>query len=217
MWGTEETSVRLGIVALIWGSWCVQHSLLNSEGPVGRMCLLRSKMRPYYRFLYNVTAVLTLVAASKITPRANEMPVAVWHGALISLPVAIWTLGIFVFWLTFRCLDWRGFLGLSDMGLVSKKKGGGRLITGGIYGVVRHPQFAAGLFMLWARNLRDTDVVINIVLSAYLLVGAHIEERRILGRFGEEYIRYRQSVPAFLPRRIPRLGELLRPNPLSQG
>jgi len=130
----------------------------------------------------------------------------------MAVPVVVWCLATFVFWLTFRCLDWREFLGFRDMGIVSKKKGRatGQLIIRGIYGVVRHPQFSAGLLMLWVRTLRDTDVVISAVLSAYLLVGAYLEERRLVMKFGEEYVRYRESVPAFIPMRIPRLRELLR-------
>jgi len=177
-----------------------------------RTSLLRSKIGPYYRFLYNIIAVLTLILASKITPRGHEIAIVMWQGPLLAVQVVIWSAAIFVFWLTFRCLDWREFLGFHDMGIVPKKKGRatGQLITRGIYGVVRHPQFSAGLLMLWVRNLRDTDAVISVVLSAYLLIGAYIEERRLLRKFGEEYVHYRERVPAFVPARIPRLRELLR-------
>jgi protein-S-isoprenylcysteine O-methyltransferase Ste14 len=202
----------LGAVALVWGAWCVQHSLLNSERPLGRTRILRSRNRPYYRILYNVFAVLTLILASEFTPRGHEFSIIVWQWPLRLIPVVVWTVGLLVFWLTFRCLDWRDFLGLRGIGLGFKKKARseGQLIARGIYSVVRHPQFAAGLMLLWVRDLRDTDLVINVVLSVYLIVGARIEEGRLVSRFGDEYIRYREAVPAFVPAHIPRLRELLR-------
>lgn len=210
--GEADTILRLGTVAFVWGLWCVQHSLLNSEGPLGRTPLLQSKIRPYYRILYNVSAVLTLILALKLTPRGHEVSIIVWRWPLNLIPAVLWTGALFIFWLTFRCLDWRDFLGLRGIGLGFEKKtrSAGRLITRGIYGVVRHPQFSAGLILLWVRDLRDTDLVVNVVLSTYLAVGAYIEERRNFGRFGDEYLRYREAVPAFVPARIPRLRELLR-------
>lgn len=211
MWATDSI-LRLWIVALIWGTWCVQHSLLNSEGPLRRTSLLDSKLGAHYRLFYNVVAVLTLVLVSKLTPRGHEFSIVVWHWPLKLVPVLVWTIGLLVFWLTFRCLGWWDFLGFRGTGRDPDKqvRSGRSVITWGIYGVMRHPQFSAGLMLLWMRDLRDTDLVINVVLSAYLLVGAHLEERRLIRRFGEEYIRYRRNVPAFVPTRVPRLRELLR-------
>jgi protein-S-isoprenylcysteine O-methyltransferase Ste14 len=83
-----------------------------------------------------------------------------------------------------------------------------KLITRGIYGEIRNPQFLAGLLLLWARDLTCTGLVINIVLSLYLISGAFIEERRFLHKFGKDYVRYRSHVPRFIPRRLPSLRSL---------
>lgn len=208
----NDTIVRLGLVALIWVGWCVQHSLLNSDGLMGRTGILKSSIGPYYRLMYNIAAVVTLVAASKLTPRANELSIIEWQGWLKLVPVVVWTGGFFIVWLTARLLDGWAFLGLSALGVGSKKKNDseGDLVTWGIYGIVRHPQFAAGMLMLWVRDLHDTDIVISTVLCAYLLIGARIEERRLLRKFGEKFLKYRAEVPAFMPARIPRLREMIR-------
>ncbi|MEW6533328.1 MAG: isoprenylcysteine carboxylmethyltransferase family protein [Thermodesulfobacteriota bacterium] len=210
-----DTFMRLSLVALIWVGWCVQHSLLNSDGLMGRTGILKSSIGPYYRPMYNTAAVVTLIAASKLTPRANELSIIEWQGWWKLVPVVVWTGGFFVFWLTARLLDGWAFLGLRALGVGSKKKrdSEGDLITWGIYGIVRHPQFAAGIVMLWARDLHDTDIVISIVLCAYLLIGARIEESRLVRKFGEKYLKYREEVPPFIPTQIPRFRKLIRSSP----
>lgn len=66
--------------------------------------------------------------------------------------------------------------------------------------------------LLWARDLTDTGLAVNLVLSAYLLVAARIEEHRLLAEFGEQYAQYMAEVPRFIPNRLPRLSILLRKN-----
>jgi len=80
------------------------------------------------------------------------------------------------------------------------------LKTGGIYAMVRHPIYAA--FALF-------DLGVFLVSGYYLVLGAMIvflaalpwacrqEERVLIERFGEAYLRYRASVPMLLPRLIP--------------
>jgi len=196
-----DSIMRLGLVTLIWAVWCVQHSLFNSEGLIERTGILETSIGPYYRLVYNIAAVATLIAASKLTPRGNELSIIEWQGCWKLVPVAVWTGGFIVFWLTARLLDGWAFLGLRALGLGSKRKRDweGDLVTWGIYGIVRHPQFAAGIVMLWVRDLRDTDIVISAILCAYLLIGARMEEGRLLRKFGERYVQYREQTPAFVP------------------
>jgi protein-S-isoprenylcysteine O-methyltransferase Ste14 len=87
---------------------------------------------------------------------------------------------------------------------VEEEKQTDELITTGIYGYIRHPQFLAGLMALWARDLTDRGLVTTIVLSSYLIVGAHIEESRLVSKMGDKYRRYRSEVPGFIPRIVRR-------------
>jgi protein-S-isoprenylcysteine O-methyltransferase Ste14 len=42
-------------------------------------------------------------------------------------------------------------------------------------------------------------LVTNAVLSAYLIIGTLLEEKRLVAEFGEEYRDYQEQVPMFLP------------------
>jgi protein-S-isoprenylcysteine O-methyltransferase Ste14 len=44
----------------------------------------------------------------------------------------------------------------------------------------------------------------TVLVVLYFYVGTFFEERRMVRKFGEEYRKYQESVPRFLPLRRPR-------------
>jgi protein-S-isoprenylcysteine O-methyltransferase Ste14 len=74
-----------------------------------------------------------------------------------------------------------------------------RLDTGGILGMVRHPWYAGGILIVWARNLDMATILTNLVITVYFFIGAFLEERKLLAEFGEEYVDYQQRVSMFFP------------------
>ena len=75
-----------------------------------------------------------------------------------------------------------------------------RLVTGGLYGWVRHPMLAAGLLFLLTSGPSLNNLVYTAMYAAYMVVGGYYEERRMIRIFGQEYLRYRRRVGAFFPR-----------------
>ena len=59
--------------------------------------------------------------------------------------------------------------------------------------------YAASIGLLWLRGLEARDVVVNAVFTAYLLVGAFIEEVRLIEAYGDAYRTYRKETSMFLP------------------
>jgi len=151
--------------------------------------------------IYNLIAVASLVLVSRITPRDHETVLCAWNGLWDVPQFLLWGLAAYMFYQSFKLMGFLSFLGFKT-GSVPLRPGDQApgLVTSGIYGIIRHPQFTAGLILLWTRDLTDTGLVINAVLSTYLVVGARIEEYRLLARYGAEYARYMREVPAFIPR-----------------
>lgn len=202
---------KWGLTALIWSAWCVPHSISNSEGLMRRSGLLDSATSRYYRLIYSIVAVITLLIASWITPKWQEFQVWRFQGLALVVPVLVWLPAVVMFYLTFRFFIIWHFLGLTALGISRKSRDSQRkLITWGIYGLIRHPQFSAGLMMLWTRSLTDTGFVINVILSLYLIIGARIEETRLLALYGDQYAEYMKKVPGFIPNRIPSLREVFQ-------
>ncbi|AFM27089.1 methyltransferase family protein [Desulfomonile tiedjei] len=207
-----DAFARLFTTAILWGSWCVVHSLLNEEGPIRKTGILDTGFKRYYRLAYSIFAALSLTGLWWITPWDNGKALWQWTGNLHYIRLLLAIVGIILLILSFQYIGFIDFLGLRALGTHgNRKRGRDRLITWGIYGWIRHPQFLGGLMLLWARDLKRTDFVINIVLSAYLIIGAHIEEKRLLAKFGKQYVAYMKKVPRFLP--IPRSSAHTDPGP----
>jgi protein-S-isoprenylcysteine O-methyltransferase Ste14 len=69
-----------------------------------------------------------------------------------------------------------------------------------LYRQVRHPLYLGFFLGLWAApNMTVTHLVLAAALSAYILVGARLEERD-LSTAHPEYRSYRTRVPMFVPR-----------------
>jgi protein-S-isoprenylcysteine O-methyltransferase Ste14 len=43
------------------------------------------------------------------------------------------------------------------------------------------------------------DLVINTLLTLYVLIGTWLEERKLVLEFGEAYLRYQRQVPMLIP------------------
>jgi protein-S-isoprenylcysteine O-methyltransferase Ste14 len=82
---------------------------------------------------------------------------------------------------------------------------GHQLVTGGIYHHVRHPAYAAIMLEVTAvplvTNAFATLILALLVYIPLLLLRWYREEQEMVGKFGEQYKKYREEVPAFLPLR----------------
>jgi protein-S-isoprenylcysteine O-methyltransferase Ste14 len=98
----------------------------------------------------------------------------------------------------------------------------GGLVTSGIYGRVRHPQYVGiglvilGALIQWPTLL--TLVMAPILLASYVRL-ARREERELEARFGEAYRVYQEQVPGFMPpwRVSHRQGEIPAPVGVDDG
>jgi len=75
----------------------------------------------------------------------------------------------------------------------------GELDSSGILGIIRHPWYLAVFILLWAQDLNLAKIIINLVLSAYLLIGTLLEERKLVLEFAEQYKLYQRRVSMFIP------------------
>ena len=88
-----------------------------------------------------------------------------------------------------------------------------RLATGGLYALVRHPQYT-GLFIgMFGEGVVHWPTLFSVALFpvivlAYALL-ARREEKQVLAQFGDEYRSYQRRVPMFIPS-IGQWGELVK-------
>ncbi len=90
------------------------------------------------------------------------------------------------------------FFGLDQL---QGKKESGSLVTNGFYCHLRNPLFLFGIIFLWLFPTMTLSLLIfNVLATVYFYVGAIHEETSLLKEFGEQYRKYRQRVPMFIPR-----------------
>jgi len=74
----------------------------------------------------------------------------------------------------------------------------GSLVTGGVYSVVRHPMYLAGILVfMFEPNVTLNCLVVRVLAAGYFVYGALVEDVRLSARFGDEYRRYMERVPRF--------------------
>jgi protein-S-isoprenylcysteine O-methyltransferase Ste14 len=95
------------------------------------------------------------------------------------------------------------FGNLSGIPELSREQYPGRLLTDGVYGLVRHPRYIeATLWVLaYAFFANYSGAYLTVVLCLPLMYAVVVVEERELGeRFGSEYEAYCRQVPRFVPR-----------------
>jgi protein-S-isoprenylcysteine O-methyltransferase Ste14 len=98
------------------------------------------------------------------------------------------------------CLSQTGagdFLGVRQ--LLHRKVSSG-LVSDGFYAIVRHPLYLLTLiFLLLSPVMSAQRALLTILSLIYFIIGALIEERRLLEEFGDRYRHYQLRVPFMIP------------------
>jgi protein-S-isoprenylcysteine O-methyltransferase Ste14 len=79
----------------------------------------------------------------------------------------------------------------------------GKLVTTGIYRYVRHPQYLGFLLITLGMNVQWLTILTLALWPVLAIVYyrlAKTEEKDAEEKFGEEYLKYKRTVPMFLPR-----------------
>ncbi len=176
--------------------FAIIHSALATDYIKNKAQRLLGDRYRFYRIIYTLISILTFAPALLIwikysgsTPVVYSIPQ--WAYPLIIL-ARVLALGIFVY--ASYQTDILAFTGLKQ---THEKT---ILITNGVYGIVRHPLYASGILLLITKmEMSRLDLIAVLLVSIYLIIGAYIEERRLLSVFGDEYRRYQQQVSMFIP------------------
>jgi protein-S-isoprenylcysteine O-methyltransferase Ste14 len=189
-------------LAVLWIAWCALHSLLISHCVVTALRRRYGDGLRYYRIVFNIVSIFTLIPVLLYSQSIRAEPLFNWSGPW-RLPQFFLALSAFaLFAAGGRHYDLLQFLGVRQVREHEMNSGlteTGELDTSGILGVIRHPWYIAGILIIWARPLDAAALVTNVVLTAYLVAGTYLEEKKLTAEFGSSYREYQERVPMFVP------------------
>ncbi len=206
-----------GLVAAVCLSFALIHSLMvtGAVKTLATRLLGERIVRSFYRLFYSIVSVITVAVAVYLIariPDARLLEPPLWARLLGH---AVQAAGVVLGLLAFRRFRTDEFLGIAQARRFFRgEKAGGDLegltseglVTTGVYGIVRHPLYLAGILIFtFSPNVTRNWLIVTVLADAYFVLGAFLEDRRLVERFGARYVRYMQSVPGLIPR--PRLRQ----------
>ena len=155
----------------------------------------------FYRIIYTLISIPAFAPAFLVWIKYSGSTAPVYSipdwAYLLIITVRALALGIFVY-ASFQT-DILSFTGLKQ---THEKP---ILVTSGAYVIVRHPLYASGILLLITKmEMSQLDLIAVLLVSIYLIIGAYMEERRLLSIFGDEYRKYREQVSMFIPVKLVR-------------
>ena len=195
-----ETNQIILASALI--AWCIIHSvMIDNKFTKFVENILKFNFR-FYRLFFNVFAAITLLPILIFAYFIPGILIFSWDGYLIIIQIILILIGGFFIVAGSKNYNFLQFSGIQQILNKSVHKSlskSGKLRTGGILKITRHPWYLAVLILLWAREINSTSLIINIILSIYLVGGTYLEEQKLKIEFGERYIKYQKEVSMLLP------------------
>jgi methanethiol S-methyltransferase len=193
-------TISFWLILLAVLSYGLLHTLLASK-KVKTLINNRfgSKTEQWYRLAYNLIAVFTLLPILLLPIIFPDKEIYRIHFPWIILTMAIQLSAVIFLYLGLRQTGITSFIGLRQL-LLPEDMTPPRLVTGGLYRFVRHPLYTAGLVFIWLIPIMTWNLLALIIgLSAYIIIGAYFEERKLLLDFGDAYADYRRHTPMLIP------------------
>jgi protein-S-isoprenylcysteine O-methyltransferase Ste14 len=192
------------LLSFFWLCWCAMHSMLIDRFVTDAVEHYLPNLYRYYRLLYNSLSLVTLIPLLLFTWKTGGEVVFSWTGWWITVRILFLSVALLLFRAGAKRYDVRYFLGLKQI-----QTGTGSTLLGasedfsdaGAFGIVRHPWYLGSLLFIWSiRSTYPWSVFLSTcILSAYLVLGTFLEERKIIAEYGGSYRDYQQRVSMLFP------------------
>lgn len=197
------------VLSLLWIAWCVLHSLLITAKTNAWVRRRGGVVRGSARLVYNAVATVTLVPVVWYQFSLPAETIFAWSGPWRVVQFLLLAYALVMAVSGKRSYEMGHFLGTAQWRAFREDREPSALPfrTTGALRWVRHPWYSGGIAFLWAFGpVTDVNLWSRVILSAYLVVGSVLEERKLLAEIGRPYAAYQRRVPMLVPWRRPRDG-----------
>jgi protein-S-isoprenylcysteine O-methyltransferase Ste14 len=190
-------------IALLWAGYCALHSYLISVRFTNFVIRSLKNYYAFYRLFYILISLILLIPLINFTSHIDTNVIITYTPPLSFIRyVLIYGSLLMFFWAFFFNYDSLSFFGIRQILNFRKENKinpSDAIKRNGLLGIMRHPMYLALIIYLWCQNFRVVDIVVNTVLTIYVIIGTKLEERKLVLEFGDAYIKYQQEVPMLIP------------------
>lgn len=199
----EDFNMKYLIIVILWTAYCALHSYLISIGFTNLMNRLLKKYYAFYRLFYILISLFLLIPLINYTGKLdNEVIIFYGHYLDILRHILIYGSLLMFFWAFFFNYDSLSFFGIRqilNLRKAKEAKSSNEIKKSGLLGIMRHPMYLALIIYLWCQTSKMADIVVNIVLTVYIIIGTILEEKKLVLEFGDAYNEYKKQVPMLIP------------------
>jgi protein-S-isoprenylcysteine O-methyltransferase Ste14 len=153
----------------------------------------------WFRLLYNLLAALMLLPVLALPVLLVDRELYRIPFPWLILTIALQGLAVIALLIGVLQTGAAAFIGLQQL-LRPPMEVPVPFVTDGLYRWVRHPLYTAGLVFIWLFPMMSCNLLaLNIGLTAYIVIGALFEERKLAREFGAAYRTYQQHTPMLIP------------------
>jgi len=161
------------------------------------------KYYAFYRLFYVLLAIALFIPLINYSGQLDNQKIIEYSFGLdiIRKILMIGSLLIF-FWSFFMDYDALTFFGIRQILNSSESKNGNgikELKRKGLLGLTSHPMYFALIIYVWTQTYKLSDIIVNSILTIYVIIGTILEERKLVLEFGDVYSQYQKEVPMLIP------------------
>lgn len=204
-----KLAADISVTIVLVSVFCISHSILASSWVKKAFQAKFGNLIAYYRAGYNLISAISLILIYSLIPQIdvtiydlpNPYDLIILSFQILSLLGLVWCTKYF---------SSGEFLGLNQIKRFNAENYNpadidekSSLRIEGPYKFSRHPVYLFSILFLMLRPVMGlTYLIIVVIFVVYFYIGSIFEEKRLVEKFGEEYIAYQRSVPRIFPIKI---------------
>ncbi|TWH51811.1 isoprenylcysteine carboxylmethyltransferase family protein [Sporomusa sp. KB1] len=187
---------------LLWCLWCTLHSVMISLTITNYLKNRMGSKYRFYRLIFNLISLTTLMPVAFYSTGLKSEVLFQWSGFSLIIQSLLMIIVVTLFFAGLKKYDMLQFLGIRQI-----KSGNSHILlsatgdidTSGIFRLTRHPWYLAVIIFIWLRDIYVSTLIINLILTVYIVIGTVLEENKIIAEYGTSYRRYQEKVSMLFP------------------
>ncbi len=201
-----KTAADILLILLLSGIFGFIHSFLASNKIKRNIAEKAGNKIAFYRLFYNFVSVISFVALLEVCPKPDII-IYELKPPYDLVMFGLQALSLFGLIAAAAAMDLKEFTGIAQVKRyfegtykIEDLDAGQTLDTRGLHSISRHPVYLFSILFLGFRPYMDLFcLVLFITASAYFFIGAYYEEKKLIEKFGVEYLQYRKRVSKIIP------------------